>query len=300
MPPPGTTLVYQPIVDLHSGRTVRLEALLRLPGPVDEVPPTREFLQTLDDDELTRLGHWVCRRALADLEDLRHQWDSDMRMSYNVDPREITTADWASEVIDCIESANLRPMHVTLELTEGEACTTDAALTALRHLSNAGVAIALDGVGTGLNALGLLQTLPVSEFKIDRQFVGDLSRTSTSGAILRGLIGVAHELAITVVAEGIDSEERLDLLREMGVDHGQGHLFGRSTELSAVASLVTDGDPQAAAVDLIRLMFLGGATPATIAAALNSQGYRGPKGRRWHRESVARVTKQFRPPMSGG
>jgi EAL domain-containing protein (putative c-di-GMP-specific phosphodiesterase class I) len=280
---------------------VRLEALLRLPQPAEGPPPPspRAFVLGLTVAEVTRLGNWVCRTALAGLETLRRSLSSDLRVSYNVDPREITGEDWADGVIGCIESANLRPLHVTLELTEGEACTSAAATAAMRRLSSVGVGISLDGVGADLNSLGLLQRLPVAEFKVDRDFVRGLSRTSTNSAILRGLVGVAHELAITVVAEGIDSEEQLDLLRDLGVDHGQGYLLGRPVELSAAADLIADGDPDAAAVDLIRLMFLGGATPATIAAALNSQGYRGPKGRRWHRESVARVTKQFRTPRTG-
>ena len=300
LPPDGTTLVYQPIVDLQSGRTVRLEALLRLPGQAGEARQTPEFVRGLSDSDVTRLGQWVCRTALADLDNFRRAAHPDMRVSYNVDPREITGIDWADDVIGCIESANLRPLHVTLELTEGAACTSDNALAAMRRLGEVGVGISLDGVDTGLNSLGLLQRLPVVEFKVDRHFVNHVTRTSTSSAILRGLVGVAHELAMKVVAEGVDSEERLDLLREIGVDLGQGDLLGAPAHPSEVAELVTEGDPDAAAVDLIRLMFLGGATPATIAAALNSQGYPGPKGRRWHRETVARVTKQFRlPPRRG-
>jgi EAL domain-containing protein (putative c-di-GMP-specific phosphodiesterase class I) len=193
-----------------------------------------------------------------------------------------------------VHAAGLSPADVTVELTEGASFDTPLRRTALRRLAYAGIAVALDDVGTGFNALALLQALPVTELKIDRSFVASLVGESSSAAIVRALVGIAHELSFDVVAEGIETKQQLALLCEMKVELGQGYLLGRPGPLDAVRNQLRSADPEAAATDVVRVMHLAGASLTSIAAALNNQGHRTAEGRRWHAESVRRVVERLR------
>lgn len=291
LPNVAAALAYQPIVDLTTGRVARVEALLRLREP--DLGPS-EFLAGLDDAALTEVSRWVRSTSMADVADLRRETGADITVAVNVDAREVAGAFWAEELIECVHAAGLSPADVTVELTEGASFDTPLRRTALRRLAYAGIAVALDDVGTGFNALALLQALPVTELKIDRSFVASLVGESSSAAIVRALVGIAHELSFDVVAEGIETKQQLALLCEMKVELGQGYLLGRPGPLDAVRNQLRSADPEAAATDVVRVMHLAGASLTSIAAALNNQGHRTAEGRRWHAESVRRVVERLR------
>jgi diguanylate cyclase len=286
-------LAYQPIVDLTSGRVTRVEALLRVTGANGGPMRPDEYLAGADDGMVAKIGSWVRATALDDLARLRRDSGADLSVAVNVDARELATAFWAEGVLEAVVLAGLSPGALTVELTEGATFDTPAAKAALRRLAYAGVGVALDDVGTGFNALSLLQELPVTELKIDRTFVAPLVGGPSSAAIVRALVGIAHELSLQVVAEGIETQQQLALLCEMRVELGQGYLLGRPDDLDMVRDRLRSADPESAAADVVRVMRLAGASPASIAAALNSRGHRTADGRRWHAESVRRVIERL-------
>jgi EAL domain-containing protein (putative c-di-GMP-specific phosphodiesterase class I) len=290
-------LAYQPIVDLTTGRVARVEALLRVTGPDEGATRPDAYLAGADDALVAKIGSWVRSTAMDDLAALRHETGADLGLAVNVDARELATPFWADEVLEAVALAGLSPRHLTVELTEGATFDTPPAKAALRRLAYAGVGVALDDVGTGFNALSLVQELPITELKIDRAFVAPLTGAASSAAIVRALVGIAHELRLDVVAEGIETQQQLALLCEMSVELGQGYLLGRPGALDQVTDRLRSADPEAAAADVVRVMRLAGASPASIAAALNSHGHRTADGRRWHAESVRRVIERLRLPI---
>jgi diguanylate cyclase (GGDEF)-like protein/PAS domain S-box-containing protein len=306
-------LHYQPIVELATGRLLGVEALARWEHPVHGFVPPQKFVAVAEGIGLAGvLDRWVLGRAVRDQVRLRKAFGPDFQVSVNISARHLTELDLEQSVRDALAQAGSTAAGLVLELTESTVMDDpEQAREVLERITAMGIEIAVDDFGTGYSSLGYLSRLPVQALKIDRSFVADITRDADSLAIAAAVIDLARGLRLRTVAEGIETPEQLALLRALGCGGGQGYLWSPAVPLAQLEELVvglptrkfdvTAGDDAGgptirrdhitAEHGLTRLMALHreGASLTTIAAALNAEGFRTPRGLRWHKSTVARV-----------
>ena len=222
-------VVYQPQVNLASGRIEGAEALVRWRLPNGVMIPPLEFIGAAERVGLIGdIGEYVMRTACKQF----RAWDDEGiapdRIAINVSSLEIVRSDIVTRVENILRETGLRPMHLELEITEGT--LLDAAgggHEKLALLRERGVRIAVDDFGTGYSSLSYLQRLPIDVLKIDQSFVREIANNPDSGSIVRAILQVAQGLGKSVVAEGIETERQRELLTQWGCDTGQGYLWSR-------------------------------------------------------------------------
>jgi diguanylate cyclase (GGDEF)-like protein len=220
-------LHYQPKIDSVSGRIVAFEALVRWMHPVRGLMGPNEFIPIAESTGLIGpLTHWVVDTALAQLAAWSQSYPA-LSMAVNISARNLRD-DLAVWVLERVRSHGVDPAKLVLEITETSFATDPVRATALLHeLHAAGVRVSLDDFGQGYTSLGSLGRLPVSELKIDRGFVVEMERNAEHRAIVASVIQLGHQLGLTVVAEGVETEEVRDDLVALGCDTMQGYLFAR-------------------------------------------------------------------------
>jgi diguanylate cyclase (GGDEF)-like protein len=229
-------LHYQPKVKLSSGRVTCLEALVRWQQPERGLLLPSEFLLVAERCELIEpLTTWVLRRALADYA----AWTAaghDWMVAVNVSARNLTSPDFAVSVGRILHEAGVPPDRLRLEVSEA-ALTFDAELAkqAIGALADQGISISMDHFGMGLTDLAQMCTTYVSEIKIDRTFLGGLPGNERDRAIVRSVIDLGHGLGCLVTAQGVDSQDVADALKDAGCDDAQGHLWLRPSPWTEVA-----------------------------------------------------------------
>jgi diguanylate cyclase (GGDEF)-like protein/PAS domain S-box-containing protein len=221
-------LHYQPIVHLASGKTVGVEALLRLEDGIEPAIGPATFVPIAESCGLVLpIGSWVkheaCRQQVA--------WQAAglaLSVSVNVSPLQFSRAGLAQRVRDLIDASGIEPGQLVIEVTE-TAIIKDLAEAAaiLGEVKALGVRIALDDFGTGYSSLGALSALPLDKLKIDQSFVRRIETDHASRAVIDAVIALAHSLNLELVAEGIETEAALDYLRARGCQLGQGYYFSR-------------------------------------------------------------------------
>jgi diguanylate cyclase (GGDEF)-like protein/PAS domain S-box-containing protein len=223
-------LFYQPSVELSTGRVVGAEALVRWEHPERGLIVPDRFLQVAEETGLiVPLGAWVmgetCRR-LAEWQarpEIAH-W----HLSVNLSARELTHPDVVSTVLRCVRESGIDPRSLTIEVTESTAMADgDTGFRALRDLSGEGIRVAIDDFGTGYSSLEQLRRMPVDIVKVDRSFVSGMAANPTDRELVAAVVGMGRALNLCVVAEGIESPEQAEALRELGCDIGQGYLFAK-------------------------------------------------------------------------
>lgn len=225
-------LHLQPIVELSSGRVHGHEALVRLPGLDGELLSPDRFIGHAERSRLIgQLGHQVLEQALAHLR-RSSPGTGALSIAVNVSPLELNDPDYAARVLQSCASAGVHPGRLQLEITE-TAIITQPTSTArvLSQLRQAGVRIHLDDFGTGYSSLSLLSELPVDGIKIDRSFTAALGEDRSRTAVIQAITRLCRELGLSVIAEGIETEEQHQRLLQFGCDQGQGYLFGRPQPL---------------------------------------------------------------------
>jgi diguanylate cyclase (GGDEF)-like protein len=225
-------LEYQPVIDLQSGGIVGAEALVRWNRPGHGMVPPADFLGVADKVGLTAsMGRWILDHALADLARLRASGTlpEGFHMWVNVSPRQIADLHFAELVAELSALHQVPTLLLGVEIAEHavrDVVTTENVLSALHDLD---VAVQLDDFGSGESNLAWLQELPISGIKIDAEFIAalDAVREHDGGALVRGIIGLGHELHLTIVGEGVETHAQAVALRAMGCEYAQGFYFGR-------------------------------------------------------------------------
>jgi diguanylate cyclase (GGDEF)-like protein len=216
---------YQPIVDIQSGRTHAYEALLRLEtaelgkvGP-DEFIPVAEETGLIGD-----IGDWVIRKACADAA----RWPNDVCVAVNVSPLQLQSYRILNIVTSALADSGLQPSRLELELTENALIeNVEQTTRILGDLKILGVRLALDDFGTGYSSLSHLHQFQFDKIKIDRSFVQSFGERKESAAIVNAVAHLARDLGITMTAEGVETAEHMNAMRDVGCDHVQGFLLGR-------------------------------------------------------------------------
>ncbi|WP_371766906.1 putative bifunctional diguanylate cyclase/phosphodiesterase [Massilia sp.] len=222
-------LEYQPIVAPLDGRVRGFEALLRWRHPVHGLVPPARFIPIVEETGLIEpIGAWVLGEACRQLRDWQQAFDLHLTMSVNVSAVQFTDEGLVGVVTDVLAETGIAPATLKLELTE-TAVMADAegALAAFAQLKALGVRVSLDDFGTGYSSLSYLRRLPIDTLKIDRSFVSKLDCHDDKRQIVEVVLTLARALGMDVVAEGVETEAELALLREMGSDLVQGYYYYR-------------------------------------------------------------------------
>ena len=235
------SLRYQAIVGVVGDmRTVGFEALLRWHHPVHgEVPPFRFIPIAESNGLIVEIGHWVlgeaCRQAVA----WRQQHGCDVMVSVNVSLRQLTHDNFVPSVIDVLHETGLDPKLLKLEVTESFVMENPARTIELLHrLRAAGITIGIDDFGTGYSSLAYLHQMPLDILKIDRSFVSSMLESKKHVAIIRSVLALAESLDLHVIAEGVETVEQLQRLRELGCQMVQGYLFSKPILADDAAALI--------------------------------------------------------------
>jgi len=236
-------LFYQPLVSLTSGGIVGAEALIRWQHPERGLLAPDRFLPVAEESGLiVQVGAWAVGEACRRLRDWdrRNGGPSDFGLAVNLSARELTHPDVVATVLNAVRRSALDPQRLTIEVTESTAMADrDSGFRALRELSTAGVRIAIDDFGTGYSSLDHLREMPADILKIDRSFVAGMAANSPDSALVAAAIAMGRALEMEVVAEGIETNEQVADLRELGCPLGQGFLFARPLPPEEIDSLLS-------------------------------------------------------------
>ncbi|WP_027799926.1 putative bifunctional diguanylate cyclase/phosphodiesterase [Paraburkholderia dilworthii] len=235
------SLVYQPIVDSHAGRTIGAEALLRwYNSELGNVSPA-EFIPVAEDAGLiVEIGDWVLARACEQAAQWRRTLAPDLIVAVNLSPRQFNDG-LVERIRRCLDQSGLEPAALELEITERLLMSdSDTVLPMLLALSATGVRISVDDFGTGYSSLSYLKRFPLHNLKIDRSFVAGLPDHRDSIAITQAVVAMAHSLGMNVTAEGVETPEQAAFLRSIDCDKQQGYLYSRPVGASAYARALAD------------------------------------------------------------
>lgn len=222
-------LHYQPVISLENNKVCKAEALIRWRHPERGLLYPSEFMSTVEEEGfISDVGYWVAMQASNDVLRWINLFGSDIQVSINISPSQFNTSneqlqDWLGHII----KLNLNTKNIVVEITEHSLMENreDIRLT-LDDMRQAGIGIAIDDFGVGYSSLSYLQQLNLDILKIDKSFIGNLSDPN-SFALCKAIITIAHELGLSVIAEGIETEEQRDTLTEVGCNFGQGYLFSK-------------------------------------------------------------------------
>ncbi|MGO4478111.1 EAL domain-containing protein [Massilia sp. 2TAF26] len=249
-------LHYQPQVDLKTGQIVGMEALIRWKHPeLGMVPPSRFVGVAEDTGLIVPIGAWVMRTAAAQNKIWHDAGLGKLRVAVNLSARQFSATDLVPGIEQVLIDTGLDPACLELELTESLFMSDVTPAVELLHRMKAlGVKLSIDDFGTGYSSFSYLSRFPIDVLKIDRSFVNDISHDANDAAIVASIIALAHNLRLSVIAEGVETAEQLDYLRHQGCDEMQGYYFSRPLPAHEFEQLLRqrrglaafDDEPQAA------------------------------------------------------
>jgi diguanylate cyclase (GGDEF)-like protein/PAS domain S-box-containing protein len=234
------SLHYQPqAMSRHTvaaSEVIGFEALARWLHPVRGFVPPGDFIPLAEESGLiVVMGEWILREACREAA----SWPMPLQIAVNLSPAQFMHGDVVSLVHSILLETGLAPDRLELEITEGVLIEDfDRGLALLRRLKALGVRISMDDFGSGYSSLSYLQAFPFDKIKIDRAFVMNLGRNPQSAAIVRAVIGLGHGLGMSIVAEGVETQEQLGFLADEGCDAIQGYFIGRPLPIGQYAALV--------------------------------------------------------------
>lgn len=221
-------LRYQPLVSARDGRIVGMEALLRWQSPTLGMLVPERFMRTAERlGVIVQIGEWVLQNAVRQARLWRDQGFDDFSIAVNVSTLQLLRPGFFNEVMGMLQTAGVPAQFVTLEINES-ALTNNVNFVheTMANLRNEGISLSLDNFGTGDSSLSALVRYPVDRLKIDRSFIKSAPAGSREAAIARAIIAMGHQLGMTVIANGVESQAQLGFLRRNDCDIFQGYLFG--------------------------------------------------------------------------
>jgi diguanylate cyclase (GGDEF)-like protein len=235
-------LYYQPLVDVASGEVSGFEALIRWNHPERGVVAPDAFISVAEEIGLiVPLGDWVLKQACRDAA----TWPANHTVAVNLSAVQFRNSTLALSVVSALGQSGLAPSRLELEITESVLLQDDrAVLEALHQFRDLGVRICMDDFGTGYSSLSYLRSFPFDKIKIDRSFVRELGKKDDCVAIIRAVLGLGSNLGMVTTAEGVETEEQLDILRAEGCMQVQGYLFSRPIPAPGISALLRQLEPR--------------------------------------------------------
>ena len=233
-------LHYQPKVDVRTGRIEGAEALIRWRHPERGLVPPADFIPLAEETGLiVPIGEWALREAARQARDWQQSRVGTVQVAVNVSAKQFEAHNFAEVVSRIVLESGLDPGLLELELTESAVMRDpESSINALRRLTQQGIGIALDDFGTGYSSLSHLRRLPLTKLKIDRSFIQELGTDPGCAQIVRAIVSLGHNLHLKVVAEGVETAQQLQFLRDAGCDKYQGYYCSRPVPAEEFASLV--------------------------------------------------------------
>jgi EAL domain-containing protein (putative c-di-GMP-specific phosphodiesterase class I) len=236
-------LHYQPQVDLRTGAIMGVEALLRWDRPGQESVPPSVFVPVLESSGMIgQVGEWVLREACRQNRAWQQQGLMPVPVAVNLSAIQFNRRNMADTISTILAKTGLEPRWLELEFTESAVMhDTREVGNIIGRLDDLGVQLALDDFGTGYSSLSYLRRFHLDKIKIDQSFVRDIDLDVDDAAIVAAIIGMARNLKVTVVAEGVESRAQCEFLREHGCDGMQGYLFSKPLSPDGFADLLKSG-----------------------------------------------------------
>lgn len=236
-------LHYQPKIDIATQHISGVEALLRWQHPSRGLIPPDQFIPIAEETGLILpIGDWVLRKGMEDASGWIKQSTRPFTLAVNLSPVQLRQPDLAQRVIQMMAETGFNPRHLELELTENLLMTNaKASMDILVQLTATGIRIAIDDFGTGYSSLNYLSRFPIDTLKIDKSFIQNLLGESNNAEIVSTIIAMGHNLNMTVVAEGVETEAQLAYLRDTGCDEVQGFLFSRPVDAATLSRTLLSG-----------------------------------------------------------
>jgi diguanylate cyclase len=243
---------YQPKSDVATGRINSVEALLRWRHPLRGMVSPAEFIPLAEETGLILpIGEWVLNACCKQAKTWAQEGVQFVRIAVNVSPVQFRQSNFLQAVSAALLKYDLEPQYLEIELTETTVMgNAEDSVRILEELSRMGVVVSIDDFGTGYSSMSYLRRFPIDKLKIDRSFINDLTTNAADASIVQAIISLAHSLHLKVVAEGVETAEQLERLREFGCDQYQG--FFRSKALPALElerDFLTQATPQTAFQD---------------------------------------------------
>ncbi|MEO5359947.1 MAG: EAL domain-containing protein [Nitrospirota bacterium] len=237
-------LHFQPQVDISTGKIIGAEALVRWQHPEKGLLFPDKFITVAEDTGLIiPLGEQVLYKSCKQNVAWQTKGLPPILMAVNVSTTQISwNYDLAEMVFDVLKKTEMPPEHLELEITESFCMqNVDSTISMLRRFNTMGVNVAIDDFGTGYSSLSYLKHLPFKKLKIDRSFVNEITKDQDDLTIVKTIIDMSHNLRLKVIAEGVETKEQLELLRELGCDEVQGYLFSKPVPPEKFAVMLKDG-----------------------------------------------------------
>ncbi len=245
---------YQPIVELETGRTIGAEALGRWWHPERSQVSPQRFISIAEESGLiVELDERVLARALADFSVWRRRFadQAPRYVSVNLSALDLKLPELPNRICNALRRAGLQPHHLQLEITESMLIgSLDEVESRLRALVDAGVRVSLDDFGTGFSSLAYLHRLPVQSLKADRSFVAAAREDAVAQSILKSLGALSESLGLQLIAEGVEYENQIEMLRRLGYRFAQGYHFGKPMAVTAFHDHLAKAAPAAAAEEV--------------------------------------------------
>ncbi|HWB20034.1 MAG TPA: bifunctional diguanylate cyclase/phosphodiesterase, partial [Phycisphaerales bacterium] len=244
-------LEYQPIISLQNRRLRGFEALIRWKHENSgTIPPGRFIACAEETGMIVPIGAWALREACRQLK----QWKStvpeasDLIVSVNVSARELMLSEFAANVESIVRESELSPDSLVLEITETMMITDpDGCIEVLGQLRKLGIHVYMDDFGTGCSSLAILHRMPIDGLKIDRSFIRNVAERRDYAAVVQAIVALAHNLNISLIAEGIELPEQISLLQSMDCEYAQGFVFSPPLSARNAEKFMTTGGQMSAA-----------------------------------------------------
>ena len=238
---------YQPIVSLETGRLSGFEALVRWRHPERGPILPDDFIAVAEETGfILPIGEWVLREACTQMRKWQDRYPSatPLSISINISNKQFTNTNLLEQVMQILKATDLDPRSLKLEITESVMMeNVEVASGVLKQLQGLGVEFSIDDFGTGYSSLSCLHRLPINTLKIDRSFVRRIGDNGENKEIVRTIITLAQSLGMGVVAEGIETQEQLERLRELKCPYGQGYLFSKPVDAATAEKLIQSPSP---------------------------------------------------------
>jgi diguanylate cyclase (GGDEF)-like protein len=233
-------LLYQPKVELRTGRIIGVEALLQCDGDSGEVITPSELIPVAEDTGLILpIGDWVVMEVCRQIRAWEDQGLRALPVSVNVSMRSLRSSGFVATLRAALKTMSVVPQALELEITESAAITDlEHTLTILREIRAIGVRISIDDFGTGYSSFANLRRIPADTIKIDRTFVCNMMEVDEDAALVKAIIGIATTLRMHVIAEGVETDAQRTQLLRFGCQEGQGNLFSRSVDSRAIVRMI--------------------------------------------------------------
>lgn len=233
------TMYYQPQIDARTGKIDSFEALVRWKSPEFGIVMPSDFISVAEETGLIiPMGEWILRSVCAQNKEWKQKGYSYDFIAINISPVQLRQNGFVEMIERVLKETGLSPDNIEIEITENILVKPfNESIEVLFKLYNMGVRIALDDFGTGYSSLNYLRLLPINTLKIDKSFINSLDYSSSEMSIVEGIVTLAHKMNLTVIAEGVEKEEQIKLLKESNCDKFQGFYFSKAVSAEDIENL---------------------------------------------------------------